>query len=40
MNKHREQYIETNELKKGIWVVKIYLNSTDKTYYFERQITI
>lgn len=40
MNQHREQYIETNELKKGIWVVKIYLNSIDKTYYFERQISI
>lgn len=40
INQHGEQYIETKELQKGIWLVKIFLNSANKTYYFEREISI
>ena len=40
MNQHNEQYIRTEKMMKGVWLVKIYVKSANKNYYFERQIII
>lgn len=40
MNQHNEQYIATEKLAKGVWVVKVYVNANNENYYFEKEILI
>lgn len=40
MNQHNEQYIKTENLAKGVWVVKVYVNANNESYYFEKEIMI